>query len=409
MAKQLVVTTGPDQGHVFPLPAADALFLGRSRASEARLVDPHVSRLHCRILVNGDEVTVSDNNSAGGTFVNGRRVSGSQALRAGDVLRIGQTELRLRAVAPEDADTVPPAPRPAASSPGSAPPLAELLGQTLSHYHVGPILAVGQTGVVFHARDTKADLPVALKVLLPRLANDETRRGRFVRAMKTVLPLRHDNLIKVHGAGKKGAYCWIAMEYVEGESLTQMVQRAGVAGMLDWRPALRVAVHVARALEYAHARQIIHRNVTPMNVLVRGRDRVAKLGDLMLAKALEGVLAVQVTEPGDLLGDLNYLSPERTFPSAAIDERSDLFSLGSLVYALLTGRPPFADLSPIETIKKVRSAEVARPKKYQMSVPDALEGVVLKLLARRPEERYQSATALLGELERLAKVHGVAL
>ncbi len=409
MAKQLVVTTGPDQGTIFTLPAADALFLGRSRASEARLVDPHVSRLHCRVTVNGSAVTVSDNGSAGGTFVNGRRVSGSQVLQVGNVLRIGQTELRLRTVSADDADTVPPAPRPTAQPAGTPVPLGELVGHTLSHYHVGPILAQGHTGVVFHARDTKADLPVALKILLPRLADDETKRQRFVRAMKTVLPLRHANLIQVLGAGKKGACCWIAMEYVEGESLTQVVQRAGVAGMLDWRPALRVAVHVARALEYAHAHQIIHRNVTPMNVLVRGRDRVAKLGDLMLAKALEGVLAVHVTEPGDLLGDLNYLSPERTFPSVAIDERSDLFSLGSTMYALLTGRPPFADVSPIETIKKVRSAEVERPKKFQMSVPDALEGIVLNLLARRPEERYQSAASLLADLERLAKVNGVAV
>jgi serine/threonine protein kinase len=271
------------------------------------------------------------------------------------------------------------------------------------------VLAKGQTGVVFHARDTEADLPVAFKVLLPRLTADETRRERFVRAMKTVLPLRHENLITVYAAGGTGRYCWIAMEYVEGEGLTQWVQRAGVAGMLDWRNALRVAAHVARALEYAHARQIVHRNVTPMNVLVRGRDKVAKLGDLMLAKALEGDLAVNVTELGDLLSDLNYISPERTYPSEALDERSDLFSLGATVYALLTGRPPFADDSLIETIKKVRAARPEPPRKFQMAVPDPFQDVVMKLLARRPEDRYPSATDLLRELERMAKAQGIAL
>jgi serine/threonine-protein kinase len=198
------------------------------------------------------------------------------------------------------------------------------------------------------------------------------------------------------------------MEYVEGQSLAQLAQRAGAAGALDWRQALRVATHLAWALEYAHGRQVIHRNLTPMNVLVRGRDRVAKLGDLMLAKALDGAHAVNLTDEGDLLGDLNYLSPERTYPGAGVDERSDLFSLGAMLYALLTGRPPFADASPIETIKKLREANVERPKSFQRAVPDPLEAIVLKLLARRPEHRYQSATALLGDLERLAPAQGTA-
>jgi pSer/pThr/pTyr-binding forkhead associated (FHA) protein len=406
MPKQLVVTAGPDQGRIFPLPATDFLLLGRSRAVEARLSDPLVSRVHCRIEVSGDDLVLLDNDSAGGTYVNGRRIGGPQAIRAGDLIRIGRTELRLRMVSPDEEKTVPPAPRAGAPAP-AAPPLGELVGQMISRYLVGPVLARGQAGIVLHARDTEADRPIAFKVLEPRLVADETRRERFVRAMKTVLPLRHPNLITVYAAGKTGPTCWVAMEYVEGESLTQLVQRAGVAGMLDWRHALRIAVHLTRALEYAHGQRILHRNVTPMNVLVGGHKRVAKLGDLMLAKALEGDLAVQLTEPGELLGDVHYLSPERTYPSATVDERSDLFSLGATLYALLTGRPPFADVSIIETIKKVRAAEVERPRAFQMGVPDAFEGVVLKLLARRPEDRYRSATDLLRELERLARGGGV--
>jgi pSer/pThr/pTyr-binding forkhead associated (FHA) protein len=409
MPLQFVVTAGPDQGLVLPLPPADTLLLGRSRAADARLADPHVSRVHCRVEVRGDDVVLVDNDSAGGTFVNGRRIGSPCSLRPGDVVSVGRTELQLRAFAPDEVKTVPPRRPPAAAPAAPAAPLGELVGQMISRYMVGPVLARGQNGTVFHARDTEADMPVAFKVLGPRLAADETKRERFVRAMKTVMPLRHDNLIRVYTAGKTGPTCWIAMEYVEGESLTQLVQRAGVAGMLDWKQALRVGTHLARALECAHAQQIIHRNVTPMNVLVRGRDKVAKLGDLMLAKALEGSLAVELTEPGELLGDLNYLSPERTFPSATVDERSDLFSLGATLYALLTGRAPFADVSPIETIKKVRAAQVAPPRTFQMSVPGLFEGVVMKLLARQPEQRYQSATELLAELERMARAGGVAV
>ena len=133
---------------------------------------------------------------------------------------------------------------------------------------------------------------------------------RFVRAMKTVLPLRHPNLVTLYGAGKTGPYCWAAMEYVEGESMKQVIQRVGVAGMLDWRYGYRVAVHIARALDHAHGQTIIHRNVTPTNILFRTADKTAQLGDLMLAKALEGNLAQQITRPGELVGDVAYMSPE---------------------------------------------------------------------------------------------------
>jgi serine/threonine-protein kinase len=233
---------------------------------------------------------------------------------------------------------------------------------------------------------------------------------RFVRAMKTVLPLRHPNLVTLYGAGKVGQHCWLAMEYVAGESLTHVIQRIGVAGMLDWRHALRAAAHVGRALEYAHGQQIIHRNVAPPNILLRAEDKVAKLGDLMLAKALDGVLAQQVTRPGELVGDVNYMSPERTKSSMeGVDGRSDIFSLGATVYALLTGRPPFADVSLVETITKIRKADPEKPKKYQMSIPDLFEGTVLRMLAKRPEDRYQSAADLLKDLERVAKYQGVQI
>lgn len=406
MVRQLVVVAGPDKGRAFPLPEADALLLGRSRATESRLSDPYTSRVHCQVAVRGDDVVVTDSDSAGGTFVNDQRLTGPRLLKLGDVIRIGQTELRY--VSGDEADTLPPAaPAAAPAARSAAPPAAELIGQTFSRYEITAVLAKGQSGTVFHARDTEQDRPVALKALHPSFATDDEQRERFIRAMKTVLPLRHPNLVTVLAAGRSGPHCWVAMEYVEGENLAQVVQRIGTAGMLDWRRTLRAAIHVARALEHAHGQQIIHRNITPMNIIERRRDRVARLGDLMLAKALEGTHARDLTQPGTLLGEINYLSPERTRAGIDVDARSDLFSLGGVMYALLTGRPPFADVSPVETIKKIRAADPERPKKYHMAIPDILEGVVLKLLAKRPEDRYPSATALLGELERIARFHDV--
>jgi serine/threonine protein kinase len=404
MTRRLLVTAGPDKGRAFELKPGEALLLGRSQATQTRLTDPRVSRVHCEVQVEDQRAVVVDSNSAGGTLVNGQRVT-QHTLRPGDVIHVGDTQLRFEDDAAAEQTTL--APQPARAS---GEPLAVLTGQTLAHFEVGPAVAKGQSATIFRARDTKDGKDVALKVLRPEFSRDDEEMQRFVRAIKTVLPLRHPNLVALYGAGKTGPHCWMAMEYVEGESLTQVIQRIGVAGMLDWRNALRVAVHVGRALDYAHGQQIIHRNVAPPNILVRSEDKVAKLGDLMLAKALDGVLAQQVTRPGELIGDVNYMSPERTRSSTdGVDGRSDIFSLGATVYALLTGRPPFADGSLVETIAKVRKAEPEKPKKFQMAIPDLFEGTVLKMLARRPEDRHQTAAELVKDLERVAKYQGVQL
>jgi serine/threonine protein kinase len=407
MAKRLFVIAGPDKGKAFPLPEGETLLVGRSKATETRLTDPHVSRVHCQIQMEADRVIVSDYESAGGTFVNNRKIN-QQEIKPGDTIRIGETQLRYQDDDVAEASTMAPktiTPRPAASPAGD---LGELSGKTISHFQVGPVIAKGHSGVVFKARDTKENRDVALKILWPEISKVDDEMQRFIRAIKTMLPLKHPNLVEIYGAGKTGQYCWTAMEFLDGESLTQVIQRIGVAGLLDWRNAVRVAIHVARALEYAEEHQIIHRNITPANILVCSSDKLTKLGDMMLAKALEGTLAETITRPGELVGDVSYMSPERTKGTLAeVDGRSDIYSLGATTYALLTGRPPFIGDSLTDTVRKIRQAEPEKPKKYQLAIPDQFEGVVLKMLAKRPEDRYQSAAELLKELERVAKFQGV--
>jgi serine/threonine protein kinase len=199
------------------------------------------------------------------------------------------------------------------------------------------------------------------------------------------------------------------MEWIEGESMTQVIKRVGVAGMLDWKYGFRVAVHIARALDYAHAQSIIHRNVTPQNILWRTADKTALLGDVMLAKALEGTMAQQITKPGELIGDIGYMSPERTRGTGEVDGRSDLYGLGATVYALIAGRPPFGSGTMIEMVNRIRTGEPEKPKKYQMAVPDMFQGMVLRLLAKRPDERFQTAQELLSDLERVGKFAGVTV
>jgi serine/threonine protein kinase len=403
MPMELHLIAGPDKGRIFQLLENEPLLLGRSRHAFSRLNDMQVSRVHCEVELEDGQVHVTDLESGGGTFVNDVRIS-DEYLKTGDVLRIGETQLRLQG----GRQTVAKATTPPKQSVLTGECLQDLSGKTLSHFHVGPVHARGQSGLIFEGRDFKDDSLVALKVLFPGATRNAKELRRFVRSMRTVMPLRHPNLVTLHSAGKSGPYCWVAMEYVEGESLTQVIQRIGVAGMLDWRHAFRVAVHVARALEYAHNQQIIHRNLTPQNVLVRKSDKVTKLGDLMLAKALEGQLAEQLTRPGEILGDLLYVSPERTLGGPDVDGRSDLYSLGALVYAMMTGRPPFEGNSLVETIMKIRTGVPVKPKQFQMSIPDRFQGIVLKLLEKRPEDRFQTAAELLKELDRVAKFQNVS-
>jgi serine/threonine protein kinase len=406
---RLVVTAGPDKGRVIPITSNPVLRVGRSKKTPTQFTDPRISRFHCQIERRGGQILLTDCDSASGTFVNGERLTGPHELRPGDVIGIGDSQLLVQTGEGAEQKTLPPELGAAPAAYGKPSRLTELVGTPLSHFEVGPVLAKGATGLLFRARDTKDNREVALKVLQPEVTQNDEEMQRFVRAMKTMMPLRHPNLVAIYGAGKSGPYCWIAMELIEGESLAAVIPRIGVAGMLDWRYSLRVAVHIARALQFAGEHHIIHRNITPHNILVQNSDKCFKLGDLMLAKALEGTLAQQITRPGELLGDVTYMSPERTQGTGAVDGRSDIYSLGATAYALLTGRPPFLGDSLPETIRKIRQEEPAKLKKYHLSIPEAFEGIVLQMLAKRPESRFQNAADLLTHLERVAKFQNVAV
>jgi hypothetical protein len=411
MGKRLLVLAGPDEGKVFPLQPGEALLLGRSRATEGRLIDPHVSRVHCQVQTDGDKAAVTDFDSAGGTFVNGKKIEAKQELKPGDLIRIGNTRLQYFADEPSAAaGAEAPLAIPVKHTTTGVSWAAALVGKKLSNYKVGPILARGRSGYVFHARDMEKNLPVALKVLEPHFAKNNTAVQRFVRAMKTVMPLGHPNLVTVYSAGKTGPNCWIAMEYVPGESLSAVIGRIASAGMLDWRHVLRFAIYVARALEYAHKKKIIHRNLNPQNILLGNSPAETKLADLMLAKALESEGKEEITKPGEILGAFPYVSPEATTGGAQeVDARSDIYSLGATVYAMLTGQHPFEGETVTELVIKIRHEQPPVLKTLFLGIPPELEKIVEKMMAKRPTDRFASATALLRELEGLAKEKGVAV
>jgi len=402
MPKRLLVLAGPDEGRTFEVPNGGNLLMGRSRATDTRLIDPHVERVHCQVQVEGSEVLVNDFDSAGGTFVNGKRVGRRHKLQTGDLLRIGNTRLQFIDDDVDNfatAETVAEAP----TMPAKAPWYKAIVGKKISNYRVGPILAKGETGYLFHGRDIRSDVPIAMKVLEPEFARDGKSRLRFVKAMETVLPLNDPNLIRVYAAGKKGPFCWLAMEYFPGESLAAIIGRIPVAGPLDWRKILRLGINMARGLVYAHERGIIHRNITPQNILIGRNPNEAKLTDLMLATAMEGYVYKQLSRKSNLLNDIPYMSPERTAAKAEVDVRADLYSLGAVLYATLTGQPPHTGETITEIVTRIRREEPVALADLHLDVPDVFDLVLSRLLRKNPHDRYQNAKDLLADLERFAE------
>ena len=403
MKQQLVVIAGPEKGRSFSLENGQTLVIGRGQASDTQINDPHLSRVHCQVEVDRDKVILTDRRSSGGTYIDETRVT-ERELRPGMVFCIGDTRIRYLVEQPQEESTMvrdAPANATETSVLGAGTDWKSLVGQSFAHYRLDEIVHKGSSGMLFKAYNTENNRPAAVKVLSPDCTNSDDDRGRFVRAMKTMINIRHENIVELYNAGKQGPYCWAAMEFIKGDAIVDVIRLIGVQGMLDWREAYRVAVHIGRALQAAYEHKIIHRNVTPTNIMRREGDQKILLCDLMLAKALEGTLAKQITQPGQLVGEVAYMSPERTRSGSDVDCRSDIYGLGATVYALLTGRPPFESNSLPELIHMVREEQPIRPKEFQMSIHDRFQDAVMHMLEKRPEDRYQTPAELLRDLDRV--------
>jgi serine/threonine protein kinase len=404
MAFQLVICNGPEKGRTVELPPGKTFLLGRGDDCDVQLADPRASRVHCKLQVSDDSVILADAGSTWGTRLNGNPVKDQQKLKAGDVFELGETQIRFGS----GTETLPPGaaktPRPDGQRDN---PLSKLVGTTLVRYTIGSQIDCGRSGAVFRAVDTKNERPVALKVLWPELTQDSRELDRFIRAIKTMLPVQHENIVRLYGAGVTDGYCWMAMELVEGESLADVIKRLGIGGMLEWETVFRAAVDISEALEVAEQHKFVHRNITPSNILIRSKDKVAKLADLMLAKAMEGPMVQSITRSGEMVGELPYMSPEQTLGSDEIDSRSDIYNLGATCYRVLTGHAPAEGKNAADTIRKIQGEKPTKPTKYQLSIPPLFEGIVLKMLEKNRDDRFGNASLLLKELKRVGKFQGL--
>ncbi len=256
----------------------------------------------------------------------------------------------------------------------------------------------GGMGVVYKARQKGLDRAVAVKMILAgHLASPEHVR-RFQAEAKAAGRVRHRNIVDIHEVGELYGRHYFVMEYVEGTSLAKRI----ASGPVDVQTAVRLVAEVARAVDHLHGQGIVHRDLKPSNILLDARDK-PYLTDFGLAKVLVAGSA-DMTTTGAILGTAPYMAPEQASGhSAEAAPASDVYSLGAIFYELLTGRPPFREQNPMDTLIQVLTREPVLPRQLNRSVPRPLELICLKCLSKSPHDRYESAGALADDLEHFLK------
>jgi len=262
-------------------------------------------------------------------------------------------------------------------------------------------LARGGMAEVHLARDLLLDRPVALKVLYPELSRDPSFVERFRREAQAAANLSHPNIVSVYDWGEEDDTYFIVMEYVDGESLASLVQRAGA---LQADEAAEIGAEIAAALAIAHRNNMVHRDVKPGNVLIDRHGQI-KVTDFGIARAVN--TTENLTQPGSVMGTATYFSPEQA-QGLRVDPRSDVYSLGVVLYELVTGAPPFAADSPVAVAYKHVREDPVLPSRRNPEVPPDFERIVLAAMAKNPDDRYSSALELRDDLVRFRQGRPVA-
>jgi tetratricopeptide (TPR) repeat protein/tRNA A-37 threonylcarbamoyl transferase component Bud32 len=273
-------------------------------------------------------------------------------------------------------------------------------GQMLGNYRILSRLGAGGMGEVFLAEDLKLGRRVAVKLLRDKGLNDEMARKRLIREAKAAAKLDHPNIRAIYEVNDEGSTPFIVMQYIEGEILSAKIKRQP----LEPLEVVEIAVQMAEALVEAHSHKVIHRDIKPLNVIVTARGQI-KILDFGLAKLLPEKEAVeteadtlsQLTGEGKVVGTVGYMSPE-LLKGERVDSRTDIFSLGVLLYNCATGKSAFTGSSTIQICLKVIQSEPPKPTEFNPNVPPELERIIVKAMAKDSAARYQSAAEMLADL-----------
>ncbi len=279
--------------------------------------------------------------------------------------------------------------------------LTRLTAALADRYRIEREVGAGGMATVYLAEDLRHGRQVALKVLRPELAAT-LGSERFFREIQVAARLQHPHILPLHDSGEAGGFLYFVMPYVEGESLRERLARVGELPVHD---AVKILVEVVDALAYAHSQGVVHRDIKPDNVMLSGRH--ALVTDFGVAKAVsEATGRQQLTTAGVALGTPSYMAPEQAAADPNLDHRVDIYAVGAMAYELLTGRPPFTGM----TSQQILAAHVTQApdpvSRHRPTCPPALEAVIMRCLAKRAADRFQTAEELLQNLEPLATPSG---
>ena len=262
----------------------------------------------------------------------------------------------------------------------------------LAGYEIVGVIGSGGMGVVLKGFDRSLNRFVAIKVLSPALAQSAVARRRFSREAQAAAAVVHDNVVAIHGVSEASGLPFLVMPYVRGQSLARRIEERGMLSPLE---LLRVAHQVASGLAAAHAQGLVHRDIKPANILLEDGVERLKITDFGLARSIDDV---SITQTGVIAGTPQFMSPEQS-RGAQIDHRSDLFSLGSLMYVMATGCPPFRGDTALCVLERISQDEPVSIRRLNSEIPAWLEEIVRKLHCKSPDERFQSAKELADHLE----------
>ncbi len=367
---KLVCQSGPNAGHEYAL-TKDVTILGRQSSCDVQINDTMSSRAHCQIRRDGKLYSLVDLGSRNGVLLNGKKSSERQ-LAFGDKIRVGQVEY----VFVKEAGDVE-------------------LKDLLSKYEILEKIGEGGMGIVYKANQRSMARVVALKILSPKYSSKIKFVEQFTREARAAGSLNHPNVIQVHDVGTENDIHYFSMEFVDGPTCMQVLRQQGPFPVND---ALEIIRQTAKALEYAHAHRLIHQDIKPDNIMV-GPNNIVKLADLGISKTFDEVEADDT--PKKVMGTPHYMAPEAAL-GKKVDQKVDIYSLGATAYHLLCGKTPFSGSSPTEVLKHHVMDPLPPITEQNADVPNNVVAMIERMMAKKPEERYQSATEVIDEIRKIA-------
>ncbi|BBM82897.1 FHA domain-containing serine/threonine-protein kinase [Candidatus Uabimicrobium amorphum] len=384
MIAKILITAGSMAGISIALP--NSLTIGKGKGCNLQLGDDGIAELHCQIYRQNDGFFVKNLESEEKTFVNDKAVH-DHPLSVKDCIRIGSVRMEFCAeeehqpIKTHFADK---------EDEFDMPEAIEDDPRKIGDYIILDHLGTGATGDVFKAENFTTHEVVALKILHAQDIDKHILK-RFIQEVQICSKFDHPKIVKVYEFGMFKGRPLIAMEYIEGISLEEFIKEYGSLTAVQ---ALRTAGQIAQALHYTHQQGVVHRDLKPSNILLQNKENI-KIIDFGVIK----VYGNSITFANQMIGTVRYIPPEQIDDASSVDERADIYSLGAIMYFLVSGKPPFFDIEGIESlILNINARKLTPLKKLVPNIPSEFQSIVRKAMHRKIEKRYPNITAMFRDI-----------